>query len=239
MAPTIEDLFEFLQNDKKERAEEREKDRIELKKLISDKVKKDVMTLLEPFQVRVGQVEEAQEELSDQLKAVNKEIKQLKEQLVSRGSTGQIASVHSPSGSTIRSAEAPQKNYRGEQNLSSLSDNNSVNTSLNNNELLEIISLGRRTVGLHKIDSSDLDRMRHNYFPSLSENSKKLQIERNLAQERATKTDNPEDWRIFRALRNQTTASIRRDRKKWEETKFSHIDNSCSDVWKSVKGLLG
>ena len=38
MAPTIEDLFEFMRKDKEERAEERERDKQELKELISQDV---------------------------------------------------------------------------------------------------------------------------------------------------------------------------------------------------------
>ena len=82
-------------------------------------------------------------------------------------------------------------------------------------------------------------QVRTNYVPGLEEDTKKLQAERNKAHEQAAKSDNPEDWRIFRSLRNKTTAKIRADKRKWEQERFSHIENDSSNIWKSVKGWLG
>ena len=82
-------------------------------------------------------------------------------------------------------------------------------------------------------------QVRTNYVPGLEEDTKKLQAERNKAHEQAAKSDNPEDWRIFRSLRNKTTAKIRADKRKWEKERFSHIENDSSNIWKSVKGWLG
>ena len=66
-----------------------------------------------------------------------------------------------------------------------------------------------------------------------------MQKERNLAQEKAAQSDDPEDWRHFRSLRNQATAKVREDKKKWEEERFSSGDNSSTDTWRAVKGWLG
>ena len=81
-------------------------------------------------------------------------------------------------------------------------------------------------------------QIRSNYVHGLSNETKQLQKERNLAQQRAALTDNPEDWRVFRSLRNQATASVRRDKHQWERHKFSHLENNSSDMWKSLKSLL-
>ena len=59
-----------------------------------------------------------------------------------------------------------------------------------------------------------------------------------MAQEQAAKTDHPDDWRIFRALRNQVTGKVRGDQKKWEENKFDPDKNTSTDTWKTVKSIL-
>ena len=83
-------------------------------------------------------------------------------------------------------------------------------------------------------------QMRTNYVHGLSKETKELQRERNLAQEKAASTNDPEDWKIFRSLRNQSTSSVRKDKRKWEAQKFSQNENNTSsDIWKSVKGFLG
>ena len=52
-------------------------------------------------------------------------------------------------------------------------------------------------------------------------------------------TNDPDDWRIFRSLRNRTTAKVRKDKKNWEKERFSQDKDSSSDIWKAVKGWLG
>ena len=68
MAPTIDDLLNFLKQDKEERALECEKYKSDLKTLISEGVKNEIANFLEPIKGRVDQVEKAQEGLSSQLK---------------------------------------------------------------------------------------------------------------------------------------------------------------------------
>ena len=77
------------------------------------------------------------------------------------------------------------------------------------------------------------------YAPWLGEETKKLKEERDRAQERASQSDSPDDWRFFRSLRNQVTARSRTDKKEWEKQKLDHTKNSPSDMWKRVKGWLG
>ena len=82
-------------------------------------------------------------------------------------------------------------------------------------------------------------QIRSNYVPGISETTKLLQNERNLAQEKAAETGNPEDWRMYKSLRNQTTARVRADKKAWKEKKVDPAQNTVSDTWKTVKGWLG
>ena len=80
---------------------------------------------------------------------------------------------------------------------------------------------------------------RSNYAPWLSEDTKSLKTERNAAQEKASLSDPPEDWRLYRSLRNQVTARSRTDRNKWEKKKLDDKENTSTEVWRTVKGWLG
>ena len=82
-------------------------------------------------------------------------------------------------------------------------------------------------------------QVRSNYVPGLSEETKHAQAERDMAQDKASQTDDAEDWKKFRSLRNQATQKVREDKKKWEQQKFDEENNSSSDTWKTVKGWLG
>ena len=78
-------------------------------------------------------------------------------------------------------------------------------------------------------------QVKSNYVPGLSEETKQLQIERNSAQEKAALTNDPDDWKIFRSLRNRTTAKVREDKRNWEKERFSQDKDSSSDIWKALK----
>ena len=69
---------------------------------------------------------------------------------------------------------------------------------------------------------------RTNYVPWLSDVTKNLQKERNEAQKKAADTGNPEDWRIFRSLRNRVTSSLRSDKKAWEQMKLNDKENKLN-----------
>ena len=71
---------------------------------------------------------------------------------------------------------------------------------------------------------------RKNYAPHIEDNTKALQTRRNQAQEIAVMTGNPEDWRNYRALRNQTTASLRKDLVAYTKDKLCSKDNSPADI---------
>ena len=77
------------------------------------------------------------------------------------------------------------------------------------------------------------------YSPWLSKDTKVLIRDREASQAKAAETDDPEDWRIFRSLRNQVIAKKRADKKKWENQKLDHREHTSSTLWNSVKGFLG
>ena len=79
---------------------------------------------------------------------------------------------------------------------------------------------------------------RTNYAPHMGEETKILQGKRNIAQEQAVGSGSNEDWRSYRSLRNQTTASLRRDLVEYRKKKLSSQSNSPGDIWSSVKQIL-
>ena len=79
---------------------------------------------------------------------------------------------------------------------------------------------------------------RNNYAPHMGEETKLLQGMRNSAQEQAVRSGEQEDWRTYRTLRNQTTASLRRDLVNYRRQKLCSQDNSPADVWRAVKQIL-
>ena len=79
---------------------------------------------------------------------------------------------------------------------------------------------------------------RKRYAPWLSEDAKKLQEARNTAQEKATLTDSPEDWRQYRSLRNQVTARSRADNKEWQRKQLDDKMNSPIGMWRTIKSWL-
>ena len=77
------------------------------------------------------------------------------------------------------------------------------------------------------------------YASWLSDNTKKLLKERNDAQKLASVTKDPDDWRLYKHLRNSATAKMRLEKKNWETSKLSSTDHDCGTLWKNVKSFLG
>ena len=143
MAPTIEDLFEFMRKDKEERAKEREKDKQELKELISQGVQNEIRSMINPLEKRVQGMEDKHENVMSKLEDMSEQMKNFKVQLETQGKEN------------VR----PVMKYPAQ----GLGDDRQEATD-NVDEITRIISLARRTVGLHRIDSSDLERMRQQQF---------------------------------------------------------------------------
>ena len=80
---------------------------------------------------------------------------------------------------------------------------------------------------------------RNNYAPYLQETTKSMMQSRNEAQRRAARSGSQEDWREYRRLRNKCVDSQRTDKKNWEKRKLNGKENSPSQLWKSVKAIIG
>ena len=183
MPASIDDIFEFLKKDKEERLKEKEKDRIELKQLISEGVKKEVASIITPVTDRVKCVEGVQESVEEKMKVMSDEIKELKVQLYAKTSVSQ---------------SVPDNQF---QNRISESDSTSVGQANKvSSDLLEIISLGRRTIGLHKIDEADLERMRQEQYggAKTEEEEKRLAVKEFLRCELKIDSDTIDSMEIER-----------------------------------------
>ena len=106
------------------------------------------------------------------------------------------------------------------------------------NEAAEML-LSKLTSVLDEMAPIKTIQTRSKYAPWLSQETKDLQSERNAAQEKASISDNPEDWRLYRSIRNQVIAKSRADHKDWERRKLDDKENSPTELWKTVKSWLG
>ena len=114
-------------------------------------------------------------------------------------------------------------------------------------EILAYTDVDKAAEALTQKLTEELDKMapvkniqtRTHYAPWMSKDTKLLKEKREAAHKKAAGTDDQEDWRTFRALRNQVTAKLREDKQKWETKKLDLQENESSGVWKTVKGWLG
>ena len=70
---------------------------------------------------------------------------------------------------------------------------------------------------------------RSKYAPWLSEDTKDIQTERNAAQETASQSYSPEDWRLFRSLRNLVTSRSRAEKTEWEKNQLDDKENTPTE----------
>ena len=82
-------------------------------------------------------------------------------------------------------------------------------------------------------------QVRKNYCPWLSDETKLLIHDRNLAHKKATDSKYAEDWNRYKLLRNRVNSRLRTEKHEWQQQKISYLANSSSNTWKSVKKLLG
>jgi hypothetical protein len=149
MALTLEDLMNFMKKDKEERAVERETDKDELKQLISRGVKDEVEAVIGPMKDKQEQLEQVQSDMQRGFSEVMAEVKDIRKQLANTRVESHVSTSSSSGQLPSYSQAAPAVPTHHE----------SVDDKLN-----EIISLGRRTVGLSRIDHEDLVRMRQEPF---------------------------------------------------------------------------
>ena len=63
--------------------------------------------------------------------------------------------------------------------------------------------------------------------------------QRDYAQELASSTSDPDDWRKFKDLRNTVVSRLRGEKNKWEKDQLNHLSNDSTNLWRNVKSWLG
>ena len=163
MPLTLDDIMDFMRRDKEERVSEREKDKQEIKEMISSGVKAEVTAAIQPIQERQLQVEHSQADMLSQFKVVLEEVKVIKEQFTElKAGSNSGFPVLAPS--RQRPTQGQQEQVENTMRQHTGIAGSSRGTDEEDVKVREIISLARRTVGLHKIDKDDLKRMRLEHF---------------------------------------------------------------------------
>ena len=81
-------------------------------------------------------------------------------------------------------------------------------------------------------------QIRSQYAPWLTEQSKVLMRERDDAQKQAASSKCPEDWRVYKSLRNTINNRLRTEKKSWQSKQFDEKGNDPSKLWRSIKSWL-
>ena len=149
MALTLEDLMNFMKRDKEERAVERERDKEELKQIISKGVKDEVEAMIGPIKDKQEQLEQAQSDMQKGFSEVMAEVKDIRKQLADKRS-------ESPTWASRLAGQLPSHSHAAQTTPG--------HHECEDDRVKEVISLGRRTVGLSRIDQEDLVRMRQEQF---------------------------------------------------------------------------
>ena len=79
---------------------------------------------------------------------------------------------------------------------------------------------------------------RKKYAPFLSEETKEEMVSRDKAQQRAAESGKPEDWTAYRRIRNKVTASLKKDKRKWEANQLNHKIHDPTALWRNMKQWL-
>ena len=172
----------FMKNDKEERIKEREKDKIELKELISHGVKEEVTTALKPMQERQRHLEDVQSEMLKEFKVIKNSIDSNRADQFPSLPKQSFQPVQNPMPQAQRPSYTPalRNILHTEGHMTDIAGPNqamdrSKVTDEEDARLSEIRFLARRTVGLHKIDEHDLVRMRqHQYGGAKTEEEERL-----------------------------------------------------------------
>ena len=79
---------------------------------------------------------------------------------------------------------------------------------------------------------------RTKFAPWLSDTTKQLMRERDLAQIQASCSRNENDWENYRVLRNKVTKILKTEKKAWQKNKLEACNNDSGKLWANVKGWL-
>ena len=83
-------------------------------------------------------------------------------------------------------------------------------------------------------------QIRVKYGAWVTEDTKCMMQERDLAQQNASNSGLDSDWDKYKKLRNQVTSQLRKDKLDWQQGKLSACEESCDTgkLWKNILGWL-
>ena len=82
-------------------------------------------------------------------------------------------------------------------------------------------------------------QIRPKYRPWVSKDTKVIMKQRDIAQELASQTNEQDDWRKFKNLRNTVVGRLKVEKNQWEKAQLDHLGHNSTDLWRNVKGWLG
>ena len=82
-------------------------------------------------------------------------------------------------------------------------------------------------------------QIRKNYVPWLSDQTKQLMEERDLAHRLVASSSRQDDWLTYKKLRNKVTARLKSEENSWQKSKLSHLSGNPAEQWSNVLGWLG
>ena len=62
--------------------------------------------------------------------------------------------------------------------------------------------------------------------------------QRDTAQKKASASKSPDNWRIFKDIRNRVNNRLKREKNTWETNQFDEKGNDPSKLWRSIKSWL-
>ena len=150
MTTTLDDLMNFMKNDKEERVKERESDKQELRQLISG-VKAEMEAVIVPLKEKQAELEEVQADMKKNIRKLMAEMKDIQEKI-----TNQTENHASQQATQCRSyAQAARSRGASHSNPVQTAITGGSNEDDLDEKIATLISLGRRTVWLQRIDKAD------------------------------------------------------------------------------------
>ena len=77
-------------------------------------------------------------------------------------------------------------------------------------------------------------QVRSKYAAWLSDQTKAMMKNRDAAQSKAAQSRDPDDWRLYKNLRNSATSRMRAEKKSWEQQKLDNTQHSSSTLWQNI-----
>ena len=83
-------------------------------------------------------------------------------------------------------------------------------------------------------------QIRENYAPWLSQETKNVMTERDIAQQVAATSKFEDDWKIFKRLRNKVISILKNEKINWQRNKFKKCEDEkdSKQIWKNIKSWL-